>query len=73
MGFCYNLFMVYLDLAELDIIFRGNPFWSVGRPNIAWLCRTDHLGDPHVPLEQAGAGFGGRKKPVADLWGPFAC
>ena len=52
-GFQYDLFMVYLDLAELDTIFKGNPFWSIGRPNVAWLSRADHLGDPNIPLDQA--------------------
>ncbi|MDX9787479.1 MAG: DUF1365 domain-containing protein [Desulfobacterales bacterium] len=52
-GFRYNLFMVYMDLAELDTVFEGNPFWSIGRPNIAWLCRTDHFGDPRIFLDQA--------------------
>ena len=52
-GFRYNLFMVYLDLAELDTVFEDNPFWSIGRPNLAWLSRADHLGDSHISLDQA--------------------
>lgn len=51
--FRYRLFMVCLDLAELDSVFRGRWFWSVGRPNLAWFRRADYLGDPAVPLDTA--------------------
>lgn len=51
--FRYRLFMVYLDLAELDTVFRGRWFWSVGRPNLAWFRRSDYLGDPGLPLDTA--------------------
>lgn len=51
--FQYRLFMMYLDLAELDSVFRGRWFWSVGRWNLAWLRRADYLGDPAVPLDTA--------------------
>jgi DUF1365 family protein len=51
--FRYSLFMMYLDLAELDQLFRKRFFWSVGRPNIAWFRRRDYLGDPDVPLDTA--------------------
>lgn len=52
-AFCYGLFMMYLDLSELDRVFTGYPFWSVGWPNLAYLRRKDHLGDPALPLEAA--------------------
>ena len=52
-AFTYRLFMVYLDLAELDTVFRGRWLWSARRRAPAWLRREDHLGDPAVPLEQA--------------------
>jgi DUF1365 family protein len=45
--------MVYVDLAELDRLFRGRWLWSARRPALAWLRRGDYLGDRHVPLEQA--------------------
>jgi len=38
--FNYNLFMVYLDLAELDTAFP-----------LAWFRRRDHFGDPALPLD----------------------
>ncbi|MBM3384165.1 MAG: DUF1365 domain-containing protein [Betaproteobacteria bacterium] len=51
--FRYRLFMAWLDLAELDQVFRGRWFWSARRPALAWLRRADYLGDPAVPLDQA--------------------
>jgi DUF1365 family protein len=47
------LFMVYLDLEELDRVFDGRWLWSARRPALAWFSRKDHLGDPQVPLETA--------------------
>lgn len=52
-AFRYRLFMVYLDLAELDSVFRGRWFWSVDRANLASFRRGDHFGDPATPLDQA--------------------
>lgn len=51
--FRYSLFMMYLDLAELDHIFQGRTLWSVERPNLAWFRRRDYLGDPSLPLDTA--------------------
>jgi uncharacterized protein len=52
-AFEYPLCMVWLDLAELDSVFRGRWFWSAHGPAFAWLRRADHFGDPKVPLDQA--------------------
>ncbi len=52
-AFRYPLFMLYLDLAELDEVFRGRWLWSTRRAALARFDRADHLGDPHVPLDQA--------------------
>jgi hypothetical protein len=52
-AFRYRLFLVYLDLAELERVFALHPLWSSTRPNIAWFRRRDHFGDPHIPLEEA--------------------
>lgn len=50
--FHYSLFMVYLDLAELDRVFQGRWLWSAtNRPALAWFRRRDHLGDPRRPLD----------------------
>ncbi len=51
--FVYRLFMVYLDLAELDRVFAGRWLWSATRPAPARFKREDHLGDPTVPLDTA--------------------
>jgi len=44
--------MMYLDLAELPQLFRGYWFWSVRRTALARFRRSDHLGDPAVPLDE---------------------
>ncbi len=49
--FEYRLFLLYLDLAELDNVFRGRWLWSVKRPALARFRRGDHLGDPEQPLD----------------------
>jgi DUF1365 family protein len=51
--FRYPLFLMYLDLAELDTVFRGRWLWSTRRRALARFDRADHLGDPQVPLDQA--------------------
>ena len=52
-AFEYRLFMMYIDLAELDTVFAGRWLWSAKRPALAWFRRADFLGDPDVPLDQA--------------------
>jgi DUF1365 family protein len=47
------LYLVYLDLDELDRVFRGRWLWSTSRPAFARFRREDHLGDPALPLAQA--------------------
>ncbi|MFO6421065.1 DUF1365 domain-containing protein [Hylemonella sp. W303a] len=51
--FRYGLFMVYLDLAELDRVFAGRWFWSTRRMALARYRREDYLGDPAIPLDEA--------------------
>ena len=51
--FRYSLFMMYLDLAELDRVFAGTWIWSTRWPSVAWFRRRDHLGDPNQTLEEA--------------------
>jgi uncharacterized protein len=51
--FQYRIFLMFLDLAELDTVFDDHPLWSVGRVNIAYLRRKDHFGDPSVPIDHA--------------------
>jgi DUF1365 family protein len=52
-AFRYRLFQVYLDLDELDTVFRHRWLWSVRRPNLAWFDRRKHLGNPDQPLADA--------------------
>jgi len=52
-AFTYRMFMVYLDLTELDSVFAGRWFWSANRPNLAWFKRSDYFGDPIIPVDRA--------------------
>jgi uncharacterized protein len=49
--FKYPLFMLLLDLAELDQVFAGRWLWSARTPNVARFKREDHFGEPAEPLE----------------------
>ena len=52
-AFEYGLFMLYVDLAELDMLFARRWLWSARRPALAWLRRRDYLGDPSVSIDDA--------------------
>jgi uncharacterized protein len=52
-AFRFPLAMLYLDLDELDAVFRGRWAWSARRPALAWVRRGDHLGASDVPLATA--------------------
>jgi len=51
-AFSYRVFMAYLDLDELETVFRGRWFWSTQRPALARFRREDHFGDPERPLAE---------------------
>ncbi|MGE0383709.1 MAG: DUF1365 domain-containing protein [Gammaproteobacteria bacterium] len=51
--FDYRIGYLFLDLDELDRVFRGRWLWSAHRPAPARFHRGDHLGDPHEPLADA--------------------
>lgn len=51
--FVYRLFMMYLDLAELDTVFKHRWLWSTRHPALARFRREHHLGDAGVPLDIA--------------------
>ena len=51
--FSYRVFMMFLDLDELDNLFDKTTFWSSGSINLASFQRKDYLGDPEVPLQKA--------------------
>lgn len=50
-AFIYDVYMMYLDLSELDQVFKGRWFWSTRRPALARFNRKNYLGDPKDPLE----------------------
>lgn len=45
--------MMYLDLSELNTVFKKRWFWSSERSTLAWFRREDHFGDPSISLEQS--------------------
>lgn len=51
----YRMFMMAIDLDELDIVFNGlgRLLWSVGRFNVACLLRKDHFGDTTCSIKDA--------------------
>jgi len=51
--FSYRVFMMYLDLDELDSVFKLSPFWSKKPWRPARFQRSDFLGDANIPLDQA--------------------
>jgi len=51
--FLYRMFMLYIDLAELPQLFDRVPFWSARRAAPARFKRSDYLGPPDVPLDEA--------------------
>ena len=50
--FSYSLCMLYLDLAELDDVFRGRWLWSTRRAAPFRFRRDDHFGDPSKSLDE---------------------
>lgn len=53
--FSYQVFMVYLDLHELDTVFSKSRLWSFNKPNLAWFRRKDYLDRKNTPLYDAVA------------------
>jgi DUF1365 family protein len=51
--FVYRVFMMYLDLAELDSVFERRWLWSTRRMAPARFRREHHLGDPAVSLDRS--------------------
>ena len=49
-SFRFRLFLVYVDLDELDSVFGKRGLWSARWPAVARFRRADHLGDPGRPL-----------------------
>lgn len=51
--FEYGVYFLYFDLAELPTLFRGSWLWSSDSFAPVHWHRSDHLGDPQVPLDVA--------------------
>src|SRR5690554_2393186 len=51
--FSYSIFMMYLDLDELEQVFSRNWLWSARRSALAWFKRSDYLGPDDMPLKEA--------------------
>lgn len=69
-SFRYRLFLVCLDLDELDVAFAGRWFWSARRPALAWFRRQDHFGEPHESLSESVRNFvsaHGRPRPTGPI------
>lgn len=51
--FTYNVYMMYIDLSEIDTVLEKSPFWSCKSWRPARFVRQDYFGDPEVPLQEA--------------------
>ena len=47
-----SLFMMYLDLNELQLVFQRRWLWSIENWNVATFRRRDHFGDTSQPLDE---------------------
>lgn len=56
-AFNYQLFMLYLDLQELDHVFNSSRLFSYNKANLACLKRSDYLGNPEQSLYQSVCDF----------------
>ena len=52
-AFSYRMAQLYLDLDEVDAVFRGRWLWSATRRALAEFRRSDFLGPPERPLKEA--------------------
>jgi len=55
-AFSYRMAQLYLDLAEVDAVFRDRLLWSVDRRNVAEFRRSDYLGPADLSLADAVRG-----------------
>jgi uncharacterized protein len=49
--FSYSLYMLFLNLDELNEVFHGRFFWSHRFPTFHWFRRKDHMGPANEPLD----------------------
>lgn len=55
--FSYRMFLVFVDLSELETLFGRRGFWSTHRPAIATFRRADYMGDAQRPLDECVRDF----------------
>lgn len=54
-NFKYRVFMMYLDLDELESVFNNTLGWSAtNKPALAWFKRNDYLRPEHIKLQREG-------------------
>jgi DUF1365 family protein len=51
--FCYRLFLVYVDLAEVELLFGRRGLWPRALRGLAQFRRSDYLGPVEQPLDDA--------------------
>jgi DUF1365 family protein len=51
-AFSYRIFMLYLDLDEIDAVLGPARLWANETPALGSFRRADHLGDPARPLKE---------------------
>ncbi len=72
-AFSYGITLLWLDLAELDDVFRGRWLWSARRPALARFRREDYLDGDGLPLDTAVRERVARKRPAAARRGRSGC
>lgn len=69
-SFRNRIFLMYLDLDELDQVFSRHLFWSARKPALARFRRKDHLGDATQPLAESVRELvveSGRRRPTGSI------
>ena len=51
--FSYSIFMIYLDIGDLDSILKKSLFWNINKPAVVSFNRSDFHGDPDISLDDA--------------------
>lgn len=51
--FSYSIFMIYLDIGDLDSILKKSLFWNINKPAVVSFNRSDFHGDTDISLDDA--------------------
>ena len=75
--FSYSVFMLYLDINDLDNVISRSILWNIDKPAIVSFNRKDFHGDVGVPLDTAvrdtvESRTGVRPKGELECWRIFA-